>query len=246
MLVSALLTPVCTCSSRFSCVKHNIWEPTMLAQDWRVNTVRMKGSVSPCRCTIDAIWITGSLSASGKIPGKRRLTSGSNFAFAFHQIWSGLKDKKHVTGYSLRAVSYECQRERNTHTFSPCTLDVKAKDSERCDPLPVSLCRVTYQICPSHIHLVLTQGHLKDKNSRRKLMSIVRKAWQNKFYMKELKRRWTADPCSITAYSVMRGEPDLPCLGTENPCPSCFSLHALCTCLWEVQSSSIPPHQCPP
>lgn len=65
-------TSVYTCSSRFSCVKHNICEPTMLAQDWRVNTVRIKGSVSPCRCTIDAIWITGSLSASGKIPGKRR------------------------------------------------------------------------------------------------------------------------------------------------------------------------------
>ena len=61
-----------TCSSCFSCVKHNIWEPTMLAQDWRVNTVRMKGSESPWRWTIDAIWITGSLSASGKIPGEKR------------------------------------------------------------------------------------------------------------------------------------------------------------------------------
>lgn len=57
-----------TCRSFCSCVKQNIWEPTMLAQDCRVNTVRMKGSVSPCRCTMDAIWITGSLSASGKIP----------------------------------------------------------------------------------------------------------------------------------------------------------------------------------
>lgn len=151
----------------------------MLAQDWRVKTVRMKGSVSPCRCTMDAIWITGSFSASGKIPGKRQLTAGSNFAFAFHQICSGLTDQRHVTSYSLCAVSYVCHRERNLHTFSSCTLNVKAKDSERCDPLPVSLCRVTYQICPSHIHFVLTQGYLKDKN-RKKLMNIVHRAWWNK------------------------------------------------------------------
>lgn len=80
-----LISTNVTCSSCFSCVKHNIWEPTMLAQDWRVNTVRIKGSVSPCRCTMEAIWITGSFSASGKIPEKRRLTEGSNFAFAFHE-----------------------------------------------------------------------------------------------------------------------------------------------------------------
>lgn len=74
---------VYTCSSCFSCVKHNIWEPTMLAQDWRVNTVRMKGSVSPCRCTIDAIWITGSLSASGKIPGKKRVDTRVKLCICF-------------------------------------------------------------------------------------------------------------------------------------------------------------------
>ena len=47
-------------------------------------------------------------------------------------------------------------------TFSSCTLDVEAEHPERSDPLPVSLCRVTYQICPSHIHLVLTQAFLRD------------------------------------------------------------------------------------
>lgn len=65
-------------------------------------------------------------------------------------------------------------------TFSSCTLDVKAQDSEWCDPLPLSLCGMTYQICPSHIYLILTQGNLKDKYSRRKVMYIVCKGTKAK------------------------------------------------------------------
>lgn len=76
-------TAVGTWRSFCSCVKQNICEPTMLAQDCRVNTVRMKGSVSPCRCTMDAIWITGSLSASGKIPVAGREPDGETLRLLF-------------------------------------------------------------------------------------------------------------------------------------------------------------------
>lgn len=109
-----------TCSSCFSCVKHNIWEPTMLAQDWRVNTVRIKGSVSPCRCTMEAIWITGSFSASGKIPEKkkRRLTEGSNFAFAFHQ-WKQNKQIKRMPPVTVCVLCHTnaIDKEKLAHLF---------------------------------------------------------------------------------------------------------------------------------
>lgn len=78
-----LQTAVGTCRSFCSWVKQNIWEPTMLAQDCSVNTVRMKGSVSPCRCTMDAIWITGSLSASGKIPVAGQNPDGETLRLLF-------------------------------------------------------------------------------------------------------------------------------------------------------------------
>ncbi len=86
--------------------------------------------------------------------------------------------------------------------------------------------------------------------------TLLVKARQNSFYLKALRGKRTADPCSVIAICLtdrpdcvmqqVRCELDLPCLGTENPCPPCSSLHALCTCLWEAQSSSIPPHHCPP
>jgi hypothetical protein len=44
------------------------WVPTMCEQVLRVKTLRMKGCSSPCRVTMLAIWMTGSISASGKIP----------------------------------------------------------------------------------------------------------------------------------------------------------------------------------
>lgn len=140
-----------TCRSCFSCVKHNIWEPTMLAQDWRVNTVLMNGSFSPWRCTIDAIWITGSLSASGKIPGSESVNSRIRL-YSLPLITSD------QTMFTLSGRRY-----RNRPTFSSCTLNVKAEDPEWCNPLPVSFSWVTYQIGPSHIHLILTQGCLKGK-----------------------------------------------------------------------------------
>ena len=45
-------------------------EPMTGAQERRVNTLRMNGSLSPCLMTMLAICITGSLSGSGKTPTK--------------------------------------------------------------------------------------------------------------------------------------------------------------------------------
>lgn len=139
----------------------------MLAQDCRVKTVRMKGSVSPWRCTIDAIWITGSLSGSGKIPGNKEATPES---FDFHQVRPALVMRLHnfltvILTQSKNSREFFCKQS----TFSSCALYVKAEDSERCNPLPVSLCRVTYQVLPSHIHLILTQGGLEGKNKSGKV-----------------------------------------------------------------------------
>lgn len=167
MHFTALSVHVYTCSNFVSCVKHSIWEPTMLAQDCRVKTVRMKGSVSPWRCTIDAIWITGSLSGSGKIPGSKEATPES---FDFHQVRPALVMRLNnvltvILTRSKNSREFLCKQS----TFSSCALYVKAEDSEWCNPLPLSLCRVTYQILPSHIHLILTQGGLEEKNKSGKV-----------------------------------------------------------------------------
>lgn len=138
----------------------------MLAQDWRVNTVRMKGSVSPCRCTMEAIWITGSLSASGKIPGKQQLITGGCQA-------------THIKYCSWLVPLVSCKHHRKGHTFPSSTLNIKAKDSERCNLLPLSLCWVAYEIGPSNIHFILTEGHLKEKKGWL-LHSNRRKFWKKK------------------------------------------------------------------
>lgn len=146
----------------------------MLAQDWRVKTVRMKGSVSPCCCTMEAIWITGSLSASGKIPGKQQVITGD-----CHGIKSGHTDQ--ILFMLSTAVSRKPHRKG--HTFPSSTLNIKAKDSEGCNPLPLSLCWVAYEISPSNIHLILTQGHLKGKKKSLavtfKSMEILKKEEHN-------------------------------------------------------------------
>ncbi|KAH3665690.1 hypothetical protein OGAPHI_003878 [Ogataea philodendri] len=46
----------------------NVSEPTIGAHDFTVNTLRTNGKDSPAVATTLAIWITGSCSASGKIP----------------------------------------------------------------------------------------------------------------------------------------------------------------------------------
>lgn len=72
---------------------------------------------------------------------------------------------------------------RKAHTFPSSTLNVKAKDSEGCNPLPFSLCWVAYEIGPSNIHLILTQGHLKKKKSLAvtfKSMEILKKEKKKK------------------------------------------------------------------
>lgn len=151
---SIMYSSAVTCSNLFSCVKHKICEPTILAQDWRVNTVRMKGSVSPCRCTMEAIWITGSLSASGKIPGTQQVITGG---------WHGIKSV-HTNQISFtHSTAVSCKFHRKVQTFPSGTLNIKAKDSEGRNSLPFSLCWVAYEIGPSNIHLILTQGHLKEK-----------------------------------------------------------------------------------
>ena len=48
--------------------KERTCEPTTGAQVLSVKTLRKNGSLSPWRITMLAIWITGSLSASGKMP----------------------------------------------------------------------------------------------------------------------------------------------------------------------------------
>lgn len=67
--------------------------------------------------------------------------------------------------------------EKDIHTFPSSALNIKAKDSEGCDPLPLSLCRVAYEIGPSNIHFILTQRHLKRKSLALtfKLMEILKK-----------------------------------------------------------------------
>lgn len=52
---------------------------------------------------------------------------------------------------------------RKGHTFPSCTLNVKAKDSKWCNPLPFSLWWVPYEISPSNVHFILTQGYLRNK-----------------------------------------------------------------------------------
>lgn len=63
-----------TWSSFLSSSKERTWEPIIGAQFLRVNTFRMKGSFSPCRITMFAIWMTGSISGLGNIPGQRKIT----------------------------------------------------------------------------------------------------------------------------------------------------------------------------
>ena len=46
----------------------NTCDPTTGEHELSVKTFLMKGSCSPCFCTMLAIWMTGSLSASGNIP----------------------------------------------------------------------------------------------------------------------------------------------------------------------------------
>lgn len=48
-------------------------------------------------------------------------------------------------------------------TFSSSTLNVKAENPERSDPLVLSLRWVTDQLGPSHINLILTQRHLGER-----------------------------------------------------------------------------------
>lgn len=133
----------------------------MLAQDWRVNTVRMKGSVSPCRCTMEAIWITGSLSASGKIPEKA--TSNTR-----RLSWLSIRPHRLniQISFSIFMTVVSRKPHRKGRTFPSSTFNIKAEDSEGCNPLPFSLCWMAQEISPSNIHLILTQGHLKKKKSR--------------------------------------------------------------------------------
>lgn len=129
-----LQAAIFTWRSFCSCVKQKICEPTMLAQDCRVNTVRMKGSVSPCRCTMDAIWITGSLSASGKIPvsGMRCRQWDSVFAFYRPMGW----EHKRPTNQYLSFRRTRCQSWEPGAAQSSATLPLQGGLSSLSSPRP--------------------------------------------------------------------------------------------------------------
>ncbi len=57
-----------TCSKSDSFWKGSTCEPTIDAHVFKVKTFRINGSFSPCLITMLAIWMTGSLSGSGKTP----------------------------------------------------------------------------------------------------------------------------------------------------------------------------------
>ena len=85
-----------TFSKSCSLWKDSTWEPTTGAQVLSVNTLRIKGSGSPCLITMLAIWITGSFSASGNTPGRKQNTLIFFFFFCVpsyssevHLFWGG-------------------------------------------------------------------------------------------------------------------------------------------------------------
>lgn len=55
-------------SKSLSSLNSSTCDPTICAQVLSVKTFLMKGLFSPCLVTIDAIWMTGSICASGKMP----------------------------------------------------------------------------------------------------------------------------------------------------------------------------------
>lgn len=132
-------TAVGTCRSFCSCAKQNIWEPTMLAQDCRVNTVRMKGSVSPCRCTMDAIWITGSLSASGKIPVAGRDPDGETLRLLFSaKATRSQRDtaRRRLTNHHLSFRRTRCQSSAPGAVRSSATRPLQDDLSSLSSPRP--------------------------------------------------------------------------------------------------------------
>ena len=54
---------------------------------------------------------------------------------------------------------------KDTHTLPSCALYVEAEDPEGHDALPLPFSGVADQVGPAHVHLVLTQGHLRGEPS---------------------------------------------------------------------------------
>ena len=72
-----------TFSISASLLNDKTWDPTIGAQVLRVKTLRINGSLSPCRITMLQSWITESLLASGKTPVENKTNNLREFVHSF-------------------------------------------------------------------------------------------------------------------------------------------------------------------